>query len=176
MPRTKTTTTAAAIGMRRCIGSARFGIEAHDASPEDFPQQPSQKGGLGRMCRPHWSEYTRGLARDRKARLAVDAAVRGEGPFPPAGSVASARKGVGRRTAKEARAAKPEPIRVRPARQPGDAAIARGKADLSASLATYKAKASPEAPTLDVLTSHRIKGWRAAPTPESEAGSQGDAG
>jgi hypothetical protein len=39
--------------MRRCIGSARFGIEPHDASIEDFPKQPSQKDGLGRMCKVH---------------------------------------------------------------------------------------------------------------------------
>jgi hypothetical protein len=57
--------------MRRCIGSARFGIEAHDASIEDFPKQPSQKDGLGRMCKTHWNEYTRGLAREAKARKAT---------------------------------------------------------------------------------------------------------
>jgi hypothetical protein len=39
--------------MRRCIGSARFGIEPHDAPIEDFPKQPSQKDGLGRMCKVH---------------------------------------------------------------------------------------------------------------------------
>jgi hypothetical protein len=55
---------------RRCIGSARFGIEPHDAPPEDFPSQPSQKDGLGRMCRAHWNAYTAGLARDAKARKA----------------------------------------------------------------------------------------------------------
>lgn len=52
---------------RRCIGSAKFGIAAHDAPVGDFPVQPSQKDGLGRMCRPHWTEYTRAL---RKAALA----------------------------------------------------------------------------------------------------------
>ena len=46
---TETTTT-----MRRCIGSTRFGIEAHDAPSTDFPAQPSQKDGLGRMCHTHW--------------------------------------------------------------------------------------------------------------------------
>ena len=39
--------------MRKCIGSARFGIEAHDAPVTDFPAQPSQKDGLGRMCKTH---------------------------------------------------------------------------------------------------------------------------
>jgi hypothetical protein len=47
--------------LRRCIGSAKFGIEAHDAPPDDFPVQPSQKDGLGRMCKPHWLAYTRAL-------------------------------------------------------------------------------------------------------------------
>ena len=57
--------------LRRCIGSAKFGIEAHEAPPEDFPTQASQKDGLGRMCKPHWNEYTRGLARDRRANKAT---------------------------------------------------------------------------------------------------------
>jgi len=56
---------------RRCIGSSRFGIEPHDAPVEDFPAQPSQKDGLGRMCRVDWNEYTAGLARDAKARKAA---------------------------------------------------------------------------------------------------------
>ncbi len=58
-------------GLRHCIGSAKYGIEAHEAPLEDFPKQPSQKDGLGRMCRTHWNQYTAGLARDRKARLAA---------------------------------------------------------------------------------------------------------
>lgn len=60
--------------MRRCIGSTRFGIEAHEAPVEDFPVQPSQKDRLGRMCKAHWNQYTVGLARERKARLATEAA------------------------------------------------------------------------------------------------------
>jgi hypothetical protein len=59
--------------LRRCIGSKRFGIEAHDAPVEDFPKQPSQKDGLGRMCKAHWNAYTAGLARDAKARRAAEA-------------------------------------------------------------------------------------------------------
>ena len=47
--------------LRRCIGSVRFGIESHDAPIEDFPAQPSQLDGLGRMCKTHWTEYTRAL-------------------------------------------------------------------------------------------------------------------
>ena len=57
--------------MRRCIGSTKFGIEAHEAPPTDFPAQPSQKDGLGRMCKPHWNQYTGAL---RKAALARKAA------------------------------------------------------------------------------------------------------
>jgi hypothetical protein len=56
---------------RRCIGSERFGIEPHEAQVEDFPKQPSQKDGLGRMCKVHWNEYTAGLARDAKTRKAA---------------------------------------------------------------------------------------------------------
>ena len=56
---------------RRCIGSKRFGIEPHDAKVEEFPKQPSQKDGLGRMCKTHWNAYTTGLARDAKARKAA---------------------------------------------------------------------------------------------------------
>jgi hypothetical protein len=56
---------------RRCIGSARFGIAPHDAPINEFPAQPSQKDGLGRMCITHWRAYTGGLARDAKARKAA---------------------------------------------------------------------------------------------------------
>jgi hypothetical protein len=94
--------------LRRCIGSQRFGIEAHEAPIADFPVQPSQRDGLGRMCKPHWNQYTSALARDRKARLAVDAAV--ESPV-----VAAARKEA---RAKAKPAKKPEPIQTRPARGP----------------------------------------------------------
>jgi len=59
---------------RRCIGSARFGIEGHEAPIEDFPRQPSQRDGLARMCKTHWNAYTAGLARDAKARKAASAA------------------------------------------------------------------------------------------------------
>ncbi len=65
------TTDATATELRRCIGSAKFGIEAHEALPAEFPAQPSQKDGLGRMCKPHWNQYTNAL---RKAALARKAA------------------------------------------------------------------------------------------------------
>ena len=76
--------------MRRCIGSAKFGIEAHEAPATEFPAQPSQKDGLGRMCKTHWNAYTNGL---RKAALARKAA-QGETPVEVAPS-------------------EPEPIRTR---------------------------------------------------------------
>ncbi len=47
------TATTESTGLRRCIGSKRYGIEPHDAPVEDFPRQPSQKDGLGRMCKTH---------------------------------------------------------------------------------------------------------------------------
>ena len=53
-------------GLRHCIGSGRYGFEPHDAPIEEFPAQPSQPDGLGRMCKTHWNQYTAGLARDRK--------------------------------------------------------------------------------------------------------------
>ena len=58
--------------MRKCIGSAKFGIEAHEAPVGDFPTQPSQKDGLGRMCKPHWNEYTSALRKAALARKAAD--------------------------------------------------------------------------------------------------------
>ena len=57
--------------MRRCIGSATFGIEAHEAPENEFPTQPGQKDGLGRMCHAHWRQYTNAL---RKASIARKAA------------------------------------------------------------------------------------------------------
>ncbi len=60
--------------MRRCIGSAKFGIEAHEAPATDFPVQPSQKDGLGRMCKVHWNAYTNALRKASIARKAAEAA------------------------------------------------------------------------------------------------------
>ena len=106
--------------MRTCIGSAKFGIEAHEAPIGDFPAQPSQKDGLGRMCNPHWNQYTKEL---RKAALAR----KGDGGGRRCGGADRAgpgggreRRGGRRQHARKARAAKPEPIRTRtPARAPG---------------------------------------------------------
>ena len=58
--------------LRKCIGSTTFGIEAHEAPVDDFPAQPSQKDGLGRMCKPHWNQYTSALRKAALARKAAD--------------------------------------------------------------------------------------------------------
>ena len=63
-------TTETSPTMRRCIGSSRFGIEAHEAPADEFPEQPSQKDGLGRMCKPHWRAYTNALRKHAVARRA----------------------------------------------------------------------------------------------------------
>jgi len=103
--------------MRTCIGSAKFGIEAHEAPVEDFPAQPSQKDGLGRMCKPHWNQYTRALRKAALARKAAeDGAATEVSPTESEPAAAPAIKVGGRRT-KEAGVAKPEPIRTRPARR-----------------------------------------------------------
>jgi hypothetical protein len=103
--------------LRECIGSARFGIEAHEAPGGDFPVQPSQKDGLGRMCKVHWNEYTTALRKAAMARRAVDGGAATEvAPTESEPAAVPARKGVGGRKAKEVGAAKPEPIRTRPAR------------------------------------------------------------
>jgi hypothetical protein len=57
---------------RRCIGSTRFGIEAHDTDASEFPVQPSQKDGLGRMCKPHWRQYTNALRKAAVERKAAE--------------------------------------------------------------------------------------------------------
>jgi hypothetical protein len=68
------TTDATTTKLRRCIGSAKFGIEAHEAPPAEFPAQPSQKDGLGRMCKPHWNAYTSALRKAALARKTAEAA------------------------------------------------------------------------------------------------------
>jgi hypothetical protein len=81
--------------LRRCIGSTRFGIEAHDAPITDFPSQPSHKDGLGRMCKPHWNQYTAGLARDAKARQAVADGASAGGATVPAADITNPEEGEG---------------------------------------------------------------------------------
>jgi hypothetical protein len=93
--------------LRRCIGSTKFGIEAHDAPVTDFPVQPSQKDGLGRMCKPHWNQYTTAL---RKAALARKAA---EAQVAPPPEVAEAKPAV---SASKRRAPKPAAAKARTAK------------------------------------------------------------
>jgi hypothetical protein len=60
--------------------SAKFGIEAHEAPATEFPAQPSQKDGLGRMCKPHWNAYTNALRKAALARKAAEAEATGQEP------------------------------------------------------------------------------------------------
>jgi hypothetical protein len=68
LERERKSATATDITLRRCTGSSRFGIEAHQAPIADFPRQPSRKDGLGVMCSEHWKAYVKGL---REARMAA---------------------------------------------------------------------------------------------------------
>ena len=105
--------------LRNCVGSVRFGIEAHEAPAADFPIQPSQKDGLGRMCKAHWNQYTAGLAGEAKARLAIETAANSP--------VVSALV----RKARTKAATKPEPIPTEPARRrktEGDSIVEAGEA------------------------------------------------
>ena len=85
--------------MRRCIGSEKFGIEAHEAPVTDFPAQPSQKDGLGRMCKPHWNEYTTALRKAALARRAAEAGAAEAGPAEPEPAEAPAPSRAGRKRA-----------------------------------------------------------------------------
>lgn len=78
------TTQTATSGVRRCIGSTTFGIEAHEAPVDDFPVQASAKDGLGRMCRSHWTAYTRALRKASLARKAAEVAELEPTPEPVA--------------------------------------------------------------------------------------------
>jgi hypothetical protein len=99
-------------GVRRCIGSKRFGIEAHDARVEDFPKQPSQKDGLGRMCREHWNAYTKALSTDAKARKAAEAGDESTTTAEPVAVPAA-----------------PEPAKKRRRAEPGPATVAGAEGD-----------------------------------------------
>ena len=78
--------------MRKCIGSAKFGIEAHEAPVGDFPAQPSQKDGLGRMCKPHWNQYTSALRKAALARKAAESEVADSEPVATPGPVRAKRR------------------------------------------------------------------------------------
>ena len=74
---TRETTTSTEL--RRCAGSARFGIEPHEASTAEFPKQPSRKDGLGTMCTEHWRVYVKALREARKVAKASDERTTGSG-------------------------------------------------------------------------------------------------
>ena len=97
--------------MRRCIGSAKYGIEAHEAPTGSFPAQPSQKDGLGRMCKPHWNQYTSAL---RKAALVRKA----EGGTPTAAKEATVRPARARRSKTEHPMAHVPKASVKPPKEP----------------------------------------------------------
>ena len=82
----KTTDATPTTALRRCIGSTRFGTDADDAPPEDFPTQPSQKDGLGRMCKPHWRAYTNALRKAAVARKATESEATPAGVISPPNS------------------------------------------------------------------------------------------
>jgi len=42
-----TTKKTTATELRRCTGSARFGIELHEVPVSEYPEQPSRRDGLG---------------------------------------------------------------------------------------------------------------------------------
>ena len=65
-------TTGSVTELRRCKGSARFGIEPHDAAVSAFPKQPSRKDGLGTMCSEHWRAYVKGMREARKGAATTD--------------------------------------------------------------------------------------------------------
>src|SRR5664280_1163654 len=112
--------------MRKCIASAKFGIEAHEAPIGDFPVQPSQKDGLGRMCKPHWNQYTKELRKAALVRKADGAVAAEEASTESAPAAVASPMAVGGKTAKKARAATPEPIRTRVPRGRQEAAPEAG--------------------------------------------------
>lgn len=61
-----TTKKTTATELRRCTGSARFGIEPHEVEVGEFPKQPSRTDGLGTMCTEHWRAYVKGLREARR--------------------------------------------------------------------------------------------------------------
>jgi hypothetical protein len=109
--------------LRKCIGSATFGIEAHEAPADEFPAQPSQKDGLGRMCKPHWNQYTKELRKAAMVRMTAEGGTASEALSTESDPAAVATpKAAGGRTAKNARTPKPEPIRTRAPRGRQEAA------------------------------------------------------
>jgi hypothetical protein len=125
--------------LRRCKGSARFGIEPHEAPASEFPVQPSRKDGLGVMCKTHWTAYTRALRQAAKGRKSTET----EGDVL-AGAVdaAIARKAKPRRKAPkvDAKVAEAEALIAEVDALPGPEAVKRnGDPDVQAALETVAA-------------------------------------
>jgi hypothetical protein len=79
--------------MRTCKGSARFGIEPHEAPVSTFPKQPSRPDGLGVMCAEHWKAYVKGLREARGAgKPAATKPARLRASNPPATAKATTRR------------------------------------------------------------------------------------
>jgi hypothetical protein len=150
-------------GLRHCIGSAKFGIEAHEAPVSDFPSQPSQKDGLGRLCRPHWAEYTRALRKAAMARQPVPAAV-AEGQRAQANNAETKATKIGKAKPPAKPAAKSATDRTgKPGRRAAEAAAsaehdAALKAEVIASAPDSEAAAEQDA--ILVERRQRVKAWR----------------
>jgi hypothetical protein len=82
---TMTTSRTTATEPRRCTGSARFGIEPHEAPVSDFPKQPSRNDGLGTMCTEHWRAYVKCLREARAGATTEVATSAASGPEIEAG-------------------------------------------------------------------------------------------
>ena len=157
-------TTMATTTLRKCSGSARFGIEPHEAPLADFPRQPSRKDGLGAMCDVHWKAYVKGLNADRKARataLVTDTGETVELPAETAKQVDAAITREAKAKAKAARAkadpkvAQAEALIAEVDALPGPEAVRRnGDPDVQAALETVaaangSARETPRDETLD---------------------------
>ena len=103
---------------RTCIGSTTFGIERHAAPISEFPVQPSQRDGLGRMCTPHWQAYTRALRQRSAEPTAAPASVAEVDRAKADRAAGRAAQQALRAKASPAKAPKPEPIRTKPVRTP----------------------------------------------------------
>ena len=168
------TTETPAEGMRRCIGSTKFGLEAHDAPVADFPKQPSQKDGLGRMCRQHWTQYTRALRTGSITKVAahpVDAPIAKKAKGATTERVVSARGISTERVVRPAPGIATEDVVVPPPTFDAEAEAELVAASLdghdpkaNAALRSARAKnVTPAEPTEDAIHTERkarVKAWR----------------
>jgi hypothetical protein len=133
LDRERKSATAMDITLRRCAGSSRFGIEAHEAPVSDFPKQPSRKDGLGVMCSEHWKTYVKGL---REARLAA-AGTKPQAARPKAAAKPRAKKATAKPSAKADEIAKAERLIAEVDAMPGGEHVKRvGDDDVQAAMET----------------------------------------